>query len=243
MQKLKHLKWHAMPEVGVVVVVALAVVALAMTLAPRRVQAKEVDYVSGATVVAQSSEGPEHPAAAVVDGSLETWWISDDMKAGQEAGQSQTPQWIVIDLGPSFSPSSVTSIAVDWRPNKVWGQAYRVETADGYDGDNTSWTTMARVERDAKGLINPQNADGQNIADGVRDTITASSTPALEDGATAHRYVRLYIEKVNEAAPGNNVNVCDLHIMGEVGPEEPGGLGRRAVERGAGPPGGGIERR
>ena len=84
MQKLKHLKWHAMPAVGVVV--ALAVTALAMTLAPYRAQAKEVDYVSGATVIAQSSEGPDHPAAAVVDGSLETWWISDDMKAGQEEG-------------------------------------------------------------------------------------------------------------------------------------------------------------
>lgn len=90
MQKLKHLKWSAMPTVGVVV--ALAVAALAMTLAPHRAQAGEVDYVSGATVVAQSSEDPEHPAAAVIDGDLETWWISDNMKDGQEAGQSQTPQ-------------------------------------------------------------------------------------------------------------------------------------------------------
>lgn len=200
---------------------AIALVAFVAVLAPCVAVAEDTDLITGATVVAQSSEDASYPADNIVDGNLETWWISADMKTSQQTGQDQTPQWVVIDLGESFTSASVSSVAVDWRPNQVWGQVYSVETSKTYDGDATQWTTVAHVERDAKGIVNPQNAEGQDIANGVRDTFTATSNPSLEEGATLYRFVRLYIEKVNEVAPGNNTNVCDLHIMGTVNAEEP----------------------
>ncbi len=220
MQKLRHLKRRTLLAGGAAL--ALVLVTFMAIVAPRTAVAEDTNLVSGATVVAQSSYKDGYPASNVVDGDPETWWISEDMKTAV-GDEDQTPQWIVIDLGEDFSSATVSSIQITWRPNKVWGQVYRVETAASFDSSNPGegWSPLAVVSRVAVDAVGPQNATGQDIASGNVDTITTDSTPKLVGDATVQRYVRLYIDKVNTLAPGNDTNVCDISIMGTVNAEEP----------------------
>lgn len=68
------------------------------------------------------------------------------MKNDTTPGQAQTPVWAVIDLGAEAS--TVSSIVIQWRNNKVWATNYVIQTA-ATNGEDTQWTTVAEVDRDA----------------------------------------------------------------------------------------------
>ena len=156
-----------------------------------------------------NGKGPELAVDGVTDQSQQ--WNSEDMKNGQIADDAeQKPQWLQVDLGVSGSKISQIKL---WYNMKVWPMVYRIETTD--TPENTeSWTTVVSVSRGSNnGLV--QNGDGQDIADNAAntDTITLTSSPKLEKTELG-RYVRIYIEKVNAQAPGNNVNLREIQIFG-----------------------------
>ena len=154
--------------------------------------------------------------AGMVDGSSETYWISDDLKnfVGHDTTQDetqQTPQWIQMDLG--VSDSVIESIKIAYK-NKVWAMEYEVQTTDTPNDEN-SWQRVAYVKRPSANAF-VTNGAGQNIADtsANTDTITVSSVPALQQ-TQLKRYVRVYIHKTNAQAPGgNNINIQEIEIQG-----------------------------
>ena len=173
--------------------------------------------------VTVSGTAEDSSGAELVDGNTavgEKGWITEDMKNGTTPGQAQTPVWAVIDLGAEAS--TVSSIVIQWRNNKVWATNYVIQTA-ATNGEDTQWTTVAEVDRDAadrNGTL--AQGEGQTIADeaAYRDTITLTSVPALTN-ATLQRYVRFCFTRVNDLAPGNNLNVAEIQIMGFSAPAEP----------------------
>lgn len=173
----------------------------------------------GRPVVASSvDEGTS--AESAVDGGTTTSWNSAPMKDVTHSDTSgdddaQTPQWLYVDLG--VSGTQLSSIQVIFKSNKVWAQQYEIQTSDEAPNPETGeagWTTVASVSRASAFATLTQGA-GQNIASpsSYADTITASTTPALEQ-ATLGRYVRLYVEKTNWQAPGVNVNIAEFVVNG-----------------------------
>ena len=176
------------------------------------------------------SSGEDTAHYAVNGITNETYqWASDDMKttgAGPEA--DQTPQWLTVDLGEDFTEAVEIEAVKLWYNMKVWPMKYEIQTSAVNDPDG-EWTTLAQVERDPfNGAV--KNGQGQNIADETgnsdpktavnTDTITATSNPALVDGAAVERYVRFYVEKVNTDAPGNNVCLREIQVYAKEA-EEP----------------------
>ncbi|MCM1297202.1 MAG: discoidin domain-containing protein, partial [Muribaculaceae bacterium] len=168
-------------------------------------------------------------SAHAVDGrtkaSRGNQWSSEDMKSGTAPGQNQDPQWLCVDLGTEYTyPISIDHIKLYYNA-RIWPQQYRIETsATGAEG---TWETLVSVIRSPyDGGV--KNGDGQNIADETgnsapataanTDTITKTSTPGLAADAAVERYVRVYIEKVNTLAPGNNVSLVELQIFAPVQP-------------------------
>ena len=180
--------------------------------------AGEQNLALGCTVTVSGGTGGNE----LTDGDVtvaEGGWISENLKSGTTPGQEQTPVWAVIDLGTEAS--TVSSIVIQWRNNKVWATNYEIQTADT-NGENTQWTTVATVDRDdADRVGNLHQGEGQNIANEAtyRDTITMTSTPALNTGMLK-RYVRFEFDRVNDLAPGHNLNIAEIQIMGTV-PTEP----------------------
>ena len=166
-----------------------------------------------------------------VDGiTRETYqWASDDMKtSGASPTDAQTPQWLTVDLGESVTqPVEVAGVQL-WYNMKVWPMVYEIQTSSD-NGTEDAWTTLVRVERSPfDGAV--KNGSGQDIADETgnttpasaanTDTITLDTTPALAEGASVERYVRFYVEKVNTAAPGNNVCLREIQVYAKEA-EEP----------------------
>ena len=166
-------------------------------------------------------------ASKAVDGNTESpsQWASADMKTGGAAADpsaDQTPQWLTVDLGADKTyPIAIDSIKL-WYNAKVWPMVYRIETAASNDA-SAQWTTLVSVSRSPfDGAV--KNGVGQDIADETgntdpataanTDTITKTSSPALAQDAAVQRYVRFYVEKVNTAAPGNNVCLREIQIFG-----------------------------
>lgn len=170
--------------------------------------------------VAASTQDSSSTAAKAVDGNTAiTQWSSGDMKTGgasADPNAAQTPQWLWVDLG--YTGSQIDRIKL-WYNLKVWPMVYEIQTSDDPGG---TWDTVVRVERSPfAGAV--KNGAGQDIADETgntnpstaanTDTITASSSPALQT-TTLKRYVRIYIEKVNTSAPGNNTGLREVEIFG-----------------------------
>lgn len=151
-----------------------------------------------------------------VDGDAGTSWNSTNLKNFNVSDTSkdqeaQTPQWIQIDLG--HTGSVISQIAIKYKNNKVWSMAYRVQTSDTPE-DNNSWEDAAVVSRSSfNGTL--VNGEGQNIANASNytDTLTTSSVPALTK-TNFKRFVRIYFEKTNAQAGGHNVNIAEIEIMG-----------------------------
>ena len=161
--------------------------------------------------------GPEIAVDGVKDQSRQ--WNSENMKSGTVADDApQTEQWLQVDLGASGAQISQIKL---WYNMKVWPMVYRIETTDTPDAAD-SWQTVVAVSRPSRnGFV--WNGEGQNIANETAntDTITASSSPALQITELG-RYVRFYVEKVNAQAPGNNVNLREIEIFGTMsGSTEP----------------------
>ena len=182
-------------------------------------------------VFVSSGEDTAHYA---VDGiTNETYqWASDDMKdSNATPTDEQTPQWLTVDLGESVTqPVEIEAVKL-WYNMKVWPMVYEIQTSSD-NGEEDAWTTLVRVERSPfDGAV--KNGSGQDIADETgnttpataanTDTITPDTTPALAEGAAVERYVRFYVEKVNTAAPGNNVCLREIQVYAkpEQEPEEP----------------------
>ena len=153
--------------------------------------------------------GPEIAVDGVTDQSNQ--WNSENMKNGTVSDDApQNAQWLQVDLG--VSGATISQIKL-WYNMKVWPMEYRVETTDTPDAAD-SWEVVVEVSRPSRnGWV--WNGEGQNIADETAntDTITLSSSPKLEL-TVMKRYVRIYIEKVNAQAPGNNVNLREIEIFG-----------------------------
>ena len=153
--------------------------------------------------------GPEIAVDGVKDQSHQ--WNSENMKNGTVADDApQNEQWLQVDLG--ISGAEISQIKL-WYNMKVWPMVYRIETTDTPENAD-SWQSVVEVSRPSRnGFV--WNGAGQNIADenANTDTITLTSSPKLEKTVLG-RYVRLYIEKVNAQAPGNNVNLREIEIFG-----------------------------
>ena len=153
--------------------------------------------------------GPEIAVDGVKDQSHQ--WNSENMKNGTVADDApQNEQWLQVDLG--ISGAEISQIKL-WYNMKVWPMVYRIETTDTPENSD-SWQSVVAVSRPSRnGFV--WNGAGQNIADesANTDTITLTSSPKLEKTVLG-RYVRLYIEKVNAQAPGNNVNLREIEIFG-----------------------------
>ena len=153
--------------------------------------------------------GPEIAVDGITDQASQ--WNSEDMKNGIVSDDApQTAQWLQVDLGTSGATISQIKL---WYNMRVWPMAYRIETTDT-PSEAGSWKTVTAVSRPSdSGFV--RNGDGQNIADtnANTDTITTSSSPSLQLTELG-RYVRIYIEKVNAKAPGNNVNLREIEIFG-----------------------------
>ena len=168
--------------------------------------------------------GPEIAVDGIHDQASQ--WNSENMKNGTVADDApQNEQWLQIDLGTSGATVSQIKL---WYNMKVWPMVYRIETTDTPEKAD-SWKTVVSVSRPSRnGVV--WNGEGQNIADEASnsDTITLTSSPKLE-GTQLQRYVRLYIEKVNAQAPGNNVNLREIEIFGTM----PGGEAPQYTVRGS----------
>ena len=203
----------------------------------REAKADESDFVSvgqnvllGKTAIASSvanNAGPELAVDGVKDQPQQ--WNSADMKGSaiRDDG-SQTPQWILIDRGEDAQPADITSIKLWWNV-KVWATEYQILTSDTSDltanpadteipeEELAEWTTIAEVDREGSGAGNGwvTNTGDQDIADNAAntDTITASSNPALAEGAQALRYVLVYFTEVNPQAGGHNVNLREIEMF------------------------------
>lgn len=163
-------------------------------------------------------------------------WNSANMKDWGKASDNskdeteQTAQWVQIDRGENAEEEDISSIKL-WYNAKVWPMEYEIYTADESslalgsvieESDLSDWTKILEVSRPSSFSL-VTNGEGQNIADtdANTDTITASSVPAIAEGAKAKRYVLLYIKKVNAQAPGNNVNIREMEIYAERSSETP----------------------
>lgn len=190
----------------------LAMALILGNLGGMTVRAAETNIALNRPAIASSTandKGPELAVDGVKDQSEQ--WNSENMKNGTVADDAaQNAQWLQVDLG--VSGASVSQIKL-WYNMKVWPMAYRIETTDTPDAAD-SWETVVAVSRPSNnGLV--KNGAGQDIADEAAntDTITATSNPKLEQ-TELKRYVRIYIEKVNAQAPGNNVNLREIEIFG-----------------------------
>ena len=184
------------------------------------------NLAKGRTVSASSSADNTSPENAVDGNITDTQWNSGDLKnfVGTDADpgddRSQTPQWLLIDLGASGS--QLSEIKLHYIPNnKVWAMAYRIETTD--DPENGPWRTIVSVSRPS---VDKQFQALDPATDGClsivtnqgtvhADVITRTSTPRIDTSVAVGRYIRLYVEKTNTRAPaGNNVNLREIEIFG-----------------------------
>jgi hexosaminidase len=164
------------------------------------------DLALGRPVTVSSTETPDFPGGAAVDGNGATRWSSSYVD----------PSWIRIDFGRTVAISQVT---LRWET--AYGRAYQIQTS--YDGGN--WTTMAstgsgdggideftglhgtgrylRVYGTARGtgygysLWSIEVYGGVNLAQGrpvsVSSTETASfPAPYAVDGSLSTRWSSLY---------------------------------------------------
>lgn len=139
-------------------------------------------------------------------------WNSENMKNGTVSDDAdQNEQWLQVDLGVSGAKISQIKL---WYNGQVWPMVYRMETTDTPE-DDASWETIVSVSRPSASGTVQDGTSGLNIANTSEnsDTITLTSSPKLEI-TEACRYVRFYVEKVNAKAPGNNVNLREIEIIG-----------------------------
>ena len=203
-----------------IISILLALALVLGTFGGLTVRAAESNLALNRPATASSVANDCGPELAVDGVTAGPQWNSENMKNGTVADDApQNEQWLQVDLGTTGATVSQIKL---WYNMKVWPMAYRIETTDT-PNDAASWKTVVSVSRPSRnGFV--WNGDGQNIANETEnsDTITTSSSPKLERTELC-RYVRLYIEKVNAQAPGNNVNLREIEIFGTKpeGGEEP----------------------
>ncbi len=132
-------------------------------------------------------------------------WSAPQMKSGTSSTQTQTPQWLVIDLGASVY--DITSIKVYFF-KLVWSSDYVIKTSSSFDGtltDDSTWTTVKEVDNSS------------------RATTTQYPTDEFTDITDLERYVLFYFNKVNYAAGGSSVSVSEIEIYGsqDIDPSAP----------------------
>lgn len=81
----------------------------------------------GRPVLASTSDG-RFPASNVVDGNLDSWWMS----------QGSDPQWIYVDLGQLHQ---IQQIVLRWS-RQIYGESYRIEFSD----DAVNWSIASFQE-------------------------------------------------------------------------------------------------
>lgn len=177
---------------------------MAVAFAPERVGSpsilRETSIFTGNLAIGKTAYVSAVESAAThltgdlaIDGDNNTRWSGGAMKNGTAADQTQTPQWITVDL--ETTTSTVTSIEILFY-RLVWGQKYQIQTSATNDS-NAVWENL-----DSKEL----EPDGSRM--GPTDTFTFTG------GKEVKRFIRVYFEKVNTLAGGNAVSVAELTING-----------------------------
>lgn len=120
----------------------------------------------------------------------ESRWSSPLLKNGTAADQTQTPQWLQIDLGKTCEIQSVHTYYF----KKVYATDYDISVST----DGSQWT----VVKEGAGLA--ASSDTMN----PEETIVFA-TPVIG------RYVKFDYKAINHFAAGNALSVRDIEIMGK----------------------------
>ena len=102
----------------------LAIIAVALASGPARPAQAATNLALNRPVSASSTYSTSFPASAAVDGSTTTRWSS----------AFGDPQWIRVDLGQSYS---ISSVRLSWEA--AYGRAYQIQLSN----DGTNWTTVS----------------------------------------------------------------------------------------------------
>lgn len=186
---------------------ALAMILTGITIPGKSVNASGFDpenVALGKTVTVSSVEQAmsQNIGANTVDGSTSTRWSSEKMKENNATdSDEQTAQWLTIDL--EAPETQVESISVQFYL-QVWASKYEIQTADT-NTDNTSWNTVASVERTSDSTHSGRQ--DVFVPDGDSGSLSLNTS-------TLKRYVRFYFDKVNVNAGGTGVSVTEIDIQG-----------------------------
>lgn len=131
-------------------------------------------------------------ADLVVDGdaeSADSRWSSPLMKNGTAADQTQTQQWLQIDLGTSCSIESIRQSFY----LKVYATDYDIQVSE----DGETWTTV----KENAGL--------------EASTSTTNPIDTVEfDTPVSGRYVKFIYNAINHNAGGNALSVWEIEVYG-----------------------------
>lgn len=122
-------------------------------------------------------------------------WSSAKMKNGSSGTEttSQTPQWLVIDLGAPVD--EITSIKISYF-KLCWAQLYTIRTGDSFDGTAQSLDSFETVKSHAS----------------MRPNSDSSPVDEFTDISSLKRYVAFYFEQMNPRAGGNSLSVSEIEI-------------------------------
>lgn len=147
-------------------------------------------------VTVSGCENASFPGENMVDGNMGTKWSTAKMKeAGPAgAGQPQTPQWAIIDLGRSGLYTTGMNL---YFLEKCWPMEYKIQTSDDPNCAEDAWETLYTMSRPG------ENKTGQ----------TDNLAPSDLSSAVLKRYVRFYIEKTNESF-WSSMSIAEFEILG-----------------------------
>lgn len=168
----------------------------------------------GRPVTVSGSENASFVGENMVDGDLGTKWSTAPMKdAGNyPADGPQTPQWAIIDLGRSGIVTSGMNLRF---LEKCWPMEYKIQTSDDPDCAEADWETLFAMSRPGADQV------------GQTDLIAAADLA----NTTLKRYVRFYIEKVNNNF-WSSMSIAEFEIMGP--PSEAAQTARSVLKKIAG---------
>ena len=158
--------------------------------------------------------GNQSNANVVTDGEtvsgsdLNKRWSSDYMKGPGLVNGTQTPSWVIVDLGKDVC--DITSVKAYYHA-QVWPTDYQIQFSATNSQNDEDWTTVYSVSQRTNGTANQI------------DTIdlTGELENPIPDGA---RYIRVYYTGLNTGASGHSIGLNELEVTGTryLDPTEPG---------------------
>lgn len=141
------------------------------------------------TAIASGTDGYGNVASNAFDGNENTRWCGQTIRVAQTNGADLGDAYLGVDLGETKYSYDTIKVSYD---AKACATKYQVQVSD----NGISWTTVKNVETEA-------DTQGQR-----KETIEL-------DSAQTARYVRLYFEEVNSAAPvATSVSIKEMEVLG-----------------------------